>query len=132
MGGLRCISLSLGGYSCNFFGANTVGGPDCYSSYMYVYNISAAAWSVMQPPAAASDPQRALWPSARAFHSSTLVDGKLWIFGGAYVDQSGSTFYYNDMFVFNTFTLLWSLPTCSLTLLQHFTHHLRSGCVGRL
>ncbi|KAF9359071.1 hypothetical protein BGX34_008553 [Mortierella sp. NVP85] len=93
---LRAQSVSLVGESVYVFG-----GCDQYNCFntLYIFDADTMYWS--QPKTSGSIP-----PPCRA-HTSTLVGyRRLYIFGGGDGPQ-----YFNDLYVLDTETLIWSSPT---------------------
>ncbi len=84
----------FGGYVCLQSGINSGTGPVCYSNIMYIYNLQTSTWRALEKPTNTSDPQYALWPGPRSYHTMTLHRRKLWVYGGAYVDSALVQFYY--------------------------------------
>jgi hypothetical protein len=108
---------TFGGFSCTTAGVFEGSGTGCYHNTLYVYNFTTQAWLQLDQPtpdnvtglyASDQDEQQAnLWPAWRAYHTANTHNHKMWIFGGAYVDNTNVRSFYNDLAVFNMVTLLW-------------------------
>ncbi|GFS45385.1 hypothetical protein NPIL_167511 [Nephila pilipes] len=52
-------------------------------------------------------------PSKRDFHSASVIDNFMYIFGGRSVGDSGEDYYLNDIMCLDTNSMVWSSPFCS-------------------
>lgn len=65
----------FGGYSCLDAGVMSLGGDACFSSDLWVLNLTSHEWTQHTRPTDATDSQYSLWPSPRAYHAQAVYDG---------------------------------------------------------
>jgi hypothetical protein len=100
----------FGGYACTTNGIYAAGGPLCYDNTMYILDLINIQWSKVTKPTDSSDPQYNLWPLGRTYGTLSHHKGKLYVFGGAYGDQTGVLIFLQDLNVFDIATLQWIDP----------------------
>jgi hypothetical protein len=101
-------SYLYGGYTCAKEGVVSAGGPSCYIESVWVLDLPSGLWTEIAKPDDPGALQRGNWPSSpRAYHSVTNVNGKLWMFGGSFIDATLTNNFRNDVIVFDTATLSW-------------------------
>ncbi|KAG6962185.1 hypothetical protein JG688_00008722 [Phytophthora aleatoria] len=96
-------SLSIVGSSGYLFGGCDYAEPPGPTNDLFALKINANApseWERLRSPLSGA------WPPPRWKHSATVVDNKVYIFGGF---QSSST-RFNDLWIFNPITLDWVQP----------------------
>ncbi|KAF1785936.1 Filamin [Phytophthora cactorum] len=96
-------SLSIVGSSGYLFGGCDYAEPPGPTNDLFALKINANApseWERLRSPLSGA------WPPPRWKHSATVVDNKIYIFGGF---QSSST-RFNDLWIFNPITLDWVQP----------------------
>jgi hypothetical protein len=105
-----------GGYLCTTNGDTSAGGQECYNRDMYTLGINPhqnstyLAWRVFRW--ADHPEQGALWPQERSWHTmNSYLDRYLIVFAGNVIDQSASTYWFNDVNLFDTVQMKWlSMP----------------------
>jgi hypothetical protein len=107
------IYFQFGGYACTTEGTYGSGGPSCYDNTMYMLDIAGQQWFALTEPTDTSSKQATLWPTPRAYHTMVHHEGKLYVFGGGYKDQTAVMSYYSDVHVFNIATIEWEAITIS-------------------
>jgi N-acetylneuraminic acid mutarotase len=97
---------------------------DNFMSIIYSFNLSSLTWNI--PTVRGMQPER-----RRQISSVSDNTGKLYIFGGATDGVTGSkvTKFFNDMNIFNTVELSWSISKSPLTARVSYTATLLSNGV---
>jgi len=101
----------FGGYLCTTDGDTSLGGQECYNRDVYTLGVNPHAanyleWRVFRW--VDHPEQAALWPRERAWHTmSAYQDRYLIVFAGNVIEQSASTFWLNDVSLFDCVRMRW-------------------------
>jgi len=102
------VLVVYGGYSCTQNHSTATGGAECFQNSVRLLPLRPGApgylnWTVLNP----STPNTGVWPPPRAFHAHAMHDGRVFIFGGAFLDRTLVFYFRNDLAVFDIASRAW-------------------------